>query len=228
MGNVLEQGPCNCPGSKEKIVAVPVDPYDNSGSGDTGGIGGNGELSSSPPKMEQDSVAPQMANPYSTSVNSRSVVPAPDDMASSLGEDGARTASEWVSDQDQFAHLPALPTGWIRVKSRSSGGIYFCYTATGETTFTEPTGSPGQASQDLPPGWEEILSRSTGQVYYWNAALQRSQFEKPTAADASPPQRLTTEESEELPAGWVAMVSRSTGETYYFNTETQESQFARP
>merc|ERR1719235_838326 len=146
-----------------------------------------------------------------------------------------RTANDWASDQSQFAHLPPLPEGWIRVRSRTSGAIYFCYTLTGETTFTEPTapGALGGAGadtstgggQDLPPGWTEVVSRSTGQIYYWNSALQKSQFEKPMAENAPAEVQM---ESADLPAGWVAMVSRSTGKTYYFNSETQQSQFERP
>jgi len=85
---------------------------------------------------------------------------------------GGKTALEWAKEQDQFAHLPPLPQGWIRVKSQSSGRIYYFNMVTGKTTFTEPS--------DLPPGWVQIKSRSTGQPYYWNAQLKRSQFERPT------------------------------------------------
>lgn len=83
-----------------------------------------------------------------------------------------KTALEWASEQEQFAHLPALPQGWIRVKSASTGRLYYFNMVTGKTTFTEPT--------DLPPGWVQIKSRSTGQPYYWNAQLKKSQFERPT------------------------------------------------
>merc|ERR1719321_659482 len=58
------------------------------------------------------------------------------------GRSGGRTASEWAQDQEQFAHLPPLPPGWLRVLSRSTGKVYYCYPETGETTFTEPTGPP--------------------------------------------------------------------------------------
>lgn len=152
-----------------------------------------------------------------------------------------RTANDWAKDQAQFVGLPPLPEGWIRVKSRSTGAIYYCYQETGETTFTEPTGPPesmqqggasraaGSGEPVMAAGWVEVMSRSTGQVYYWNATLQKSQFEFPAAGEAeeSPLQPLP-ESDESLPTGWVAMVSRSTGKTYYFHAETQTSQFERP
>merc|ERR1711957_349614 len=95
-----------------------------------------------------------------------------------------RTASEWAADQAQFAHLPPLPVGWLRVVSRSTGKLYYCYPETGETTFQEPTGPPPSIAnaKQLPYGWVELVSRSTGLTYYWNAELQKSQFEVPTGA----------------------------------------------
>lgn len=92
------------------------------------------------------------------------------------GTMGGKTALEWASEQEQFADLPALPQGWIRVKSASTGRLYYFNMVTGKTTFTEPT--------DLPPGWVQIKSRSTGQPYYWNAQLKKSQFERPTGEAA--------------------------------------------
>merc|ERR1711877_6593 len=85
--------------------------------------------------------------------------------------DDERTPADWVNDQAQFSHLPALPEGWIRVRSRTTGDIYYCYAETGETTLTEPTqpGPPsgqhsrdnkGEADAPLPSGWVEVVSRS--------------------------------------------------------------------
>lgn len=142
---------------------------------------------------------------------------------------GAATAAEWAARQEEFAHLPALPEGWIRVRSRSSGDIYFCSLTTGEVTFTQPTQPSTQASADkvdgLPPGWVTMTSRSTGKTYYWNAALQKSQFEKPTESSAQQP---IYGNSEGLPAGWVEMVSRSTGRTFYWNEKLGKSQYDKP
>jgi len=101
--------------------------------------------------------------------------------AANSSQEGARTTADWLADQDQFSHLPPLPQGWIRVRSRTTGAIYYCCTETGETTFEEPTERrvPYKAS-DLPPGWVEMTSRTTGKTYYWNHYTQMSQFEKPT------------------------------------------------
>lgn len=140
-----------------------------------------------------------------------------------------RTAAEWAQDQEQFAHLPPLPEGWIRVKSRSSGQIYYCCKETGETTFVEPTATQAVTkSDDLPPGWLQMTSRSTGRVYFWNSALQKSQFDKPTAAAPVSAQPQEGPDNEGLPEGWTSMVSRSNGRTYYYNAKLQKSQYDRP
>lgn len=198
---------------------------------------------------------PQMTNPYSADMKATSSpdnVPPLDqqdfttredtvDNTAGGGEDGEeddRTPAEWQLDQEQFSHLPALPEGWIRVRSRTSGEIYYCFAETGETTFTEPTGPPGTTSQEdqgdrggieeeLPPGWIEVVSRSSGKTYYWNAQLQKSQFDRPTAADATGSAEGENME-DKLPPGWIKMLSKSTGKYYYFHTETQVSQFEKP
>jgi len=99
--------------------------------------------------------------------------PGRSDDGSAKGSMSGKTALEWASEQEQFSHLPTLPQGWIRVKSASTGRVYYFNMVTGKTTFTEPT--------DLPTGWVQIKSRSTGQPYYWNAQLKKSQFERPVA-----------------------------------------------
>lgn len=154
------------------------------------------------------------------------------------GRDDERTPADWVNDQEQFSHLPPLPEGWIRVRSRTTGDIYYCYADTGETTLTEPTvagplseqeNSPtkGDAQDvELPPGWVEVVSRSSGKIYYWHAGLQKSQFTRPTAADATGGSE--GDKDDKLPPGWIKMLSKSTGKQYYFNTETQVSQFEFP
>lgn len=112
---------------------------------------------------------------------------------SAQGDARARTAKDWEADQDQFAHLPKLPEGWIRVRSRHNDSIYYCSPATGDTTYTEPTEPAGGLSQvrdtpvaapvdeDLPAGWEKKVSRTNGRVYYINQQLKVSQYERPTA-----------------------------------------------
>jgi len=163
--------------------------------------------------------------------------------ATSSGRPG-RTASEWASDQSQFAHLPPLPAGWLRVLSRSTGKVYYCYAETGETSFTEPTGPPPSmvkkpgSAPALPKGWVQMESRSTGRTYFWHAGLQKSQFDTPTEADSfpttkAPAQAVTAPAQDDsasagLPPGWQQMESRSTGRVYFFNAKTQQSQFDRP
>jgi len=178
-------------------------------------------------REEEDYMVP-IAEPYSdkfTAAGHYQIVDQESTEASREGagqvEEDSRSADAWALDQTQFAHLPPLPSGWIRVKSKTSG-IYFCFVETGETTFEHPTGKTSAQGAGLPPGWIEMVSRSSGQVYYWNEELQISQFEAPTASQGR------DEEDGELPLGWVAMVSRSTGKTYYFHAESQESQFDRP
>jgi hypothetical protein len=154
-------------------------------------------------------------------------------MTGSLGSSrSGRTASEWAANQEQFAHLPPLPPGWLRVMSRSTGKLYYCYPETGETTFAEPTGPPPSMTgenDNLPPGWTKMVSNSTGRDYYWHAGMQKSTFEFPTQGDSTVTSERTGSDSQSsLPDGWVQMVSRSSGRIYYFNTVTQESTFAHP
>lgn len=141
------------------------------------------------------------------------------------GAAGARVPASSHADQAQFVHLPKLPNGWIRVRSKSTGAMYYCYTATGMTTFVEPTseGPPlaGEQETDLPPGWHLMVSRSSGKPYYWNAELNRSQFEHPSTGAADP-------DIDGLPTGWVRLKSRSTGRPYYFNGRLQLSTFKHP
>lgn len=103
------------------------------------------------------------------------------------------TVLDWCTKQEQFAHLPPLQEGWIRVVSKSTGGIYYLNTVTGQTTFTEPVavtagpqatapsspGAPPGGGGQLPPGWSRVLSKSTGQYYYWNSVTGQAQFDPP-------------------------------------------------
>jgi len=89
----------------------------------------------------------------------------------------ASTVADLLIDQKQYSHLPPLPEGWIRVRSRSTRTIYFYHTYTGEATFEEPAAVKG----GLPPNWIEMTSRSTGKPFYWNTMTHASQFEPPRA-----------------------------------------------
>jgi len=108
------------------------------------------------------------------------------DASQTTGEAGAtggegqesQTIEYWLKNQAQFSHLPALPAGWIRIKSKSMGYIYYANLLDGTTTLQEP-GQREQATTALPPGWTEVTSRSTGQVYYWHSATGHAQFVRP-------------------------------------------------
>jgi len=149
---------------------------------------------------------------------------------------GGLTTKDWAADQAQFANLPALPPGWIRVRSRTTGSIYYCFIATGETTFEEPKGtvSPTEGTtnspQDstLPPGWHRMVSRSTGRTYYWNSRLNQAQFEHPLDASNSGKSSDSQAAEANLPPGWVKLISRTTGRAYYFNETLHVSQFEHP
>lgn len=82
-----------------------------------------------------------------------------------------KTIGEWTAEQAAFKDEAKLPEGWLRIKSRSNGDVYFFNKKTQETTFDFP----------LPPGWTRELSKSTGKPYYFNAAKKQSSFEIPTA-----------------------------------------------
>merc|ERR1712039_821525 len=87
--------------------------------------------------------------------------------ATSAGRDGGgqnvqdKTVSDWEGDQAEFAHLPPLPPGWLRIKSRSSGQTYFFNKRTQQATFDMP-------EFPLPEGWTKQVSKSTGKTYYFN------------------------------------------------------------
>merc|ERR1719498_1085673 len=103
--------------------------------------------------IKLDYAVPHMASPYTNgNGNSRSGSPhhiPPLDLQLILqskepfrkpaeagtGENQGKKAA-WTS-QEEFAHLPPLPDGWVRVRSRTTGAIYFYNTTTGETTFQE-------------------------------------------------------------------------------------------
>lgn len=163
-------------------------------------------------------------------------------------ESANKTASDWAADQAQFAHLPPLPAGWMRVVSRSTGEVYYYCPETNETTFDKPTQAAELLSNKkntLPEGWSQRVSRGNGRVYYWHAETNKSQFEIPTEADAgvggpssSSPETFMEvtprfdndpkQSKGDLPEGWEQIQSKTTGQPYYFNFNTKQSQFEHP
>merc|ERR1712232_580853 len=85
-----------------------------------------------------------------------------------------KTCDEWSQDQAQFAGEAPLPPDWIRVKSKSSGQVYFYNMNTQASSFEFP-------EWPLPAGRTKQVSKSTGKAYYFHAEKQLSQFDRPKA-----------------------------------------------
>lgn len=84
---------------------------------------------------------------------------------------GGRSVAEWKAEQFHlFGHLPKLPMDWIRIKSRSSGEVYFWNTKTQTPQYDHP----------LPEGWTKQRSKSSGKVYYFNSEKRQSVYVPPT------------------------------------------------
>eukprot|EP00747_Dinoflagellata_sp_TGD_P109217 gnl/TRDRNA2_/TRDRNA2_170611_c0_seq1.p1 gnl/TRDRNA2_/TRDRNA2_170611_c0~~gnl/TRDRNA2_/TRDRNA2_170611_c0_seq1.p1 ORF type:complete len:631 (-),score=110.21 gnl/TRDRNA2_/TRDRNA2_170611_c0_seq1:69-1802(-) len=82
-----------------------------------------------------------------------------------------KTIGQWKKEQDtEFAGLPPLPKGWIRIRSRKDNQIYYFNKLTQESTFEQP----------LPDGWTKKSSKSTEKTYYYNTKTGKSTFEVPT------------------------------------------------
>ena len=85
-----------------------------------------------------------------------------------------QTTNEWADDQAQFAHLPPLPPGWLRILARGTRKIYYCHQETGETTFQEPVGPPASVleRQSLPPGGAQNVSQRAILASQYPAPMQ--------------------------------------------------------
>lgn len=88
----------------------------------------------------------------------------------------SKTVKQWERDQaKEFTDLPKLPAGWLHVKSRSDGEVYYFNTTTQESTFDQP-------EKPLGAGWTKQVSKTTGKVYYFNTFTQKSTFDRPATA----------------------------------------------
>jgi hypothetical protein len=88
-----------------------------------------------------------------------------------------KTIDDWATDQEQFAHLPKLKPGFIRVRSSKTQNIYYVNTKTGQSTEIEPRLE--STTRKLLPNWSEQRSKSTGQLYYFNQLTGESRFQPP-------------------------------------------------
>jgi len=90
------------------------------------------------------------------------------------GKIQGKTVREWEVEQREFANEPKVPSGWLRVRSRSTNEVYFFNKQTKEATFSFP-------EAPLARGWTKEVSKSTGKTYYFHAERRASTFERPTA-----------------------------------------------
>lgn len=118
-----------------------------------------------------DYLSPDSAAPAGKAAQSAGGSGAADDVPRIQG----KTVREWEEEQrTEFANEPKLPPDWLRVKSRTSGDVYYFNKKTQKATFDFPE-SP------LPPGWTKQVSKSTGKAYYFHAKRGTSTFERPKA-----------------------------------------------
>merc|ERR1712242_137442 len=83
--------------------------------------------------------------------------------SSSDPDSRGKSIRQWLKEQDQWKEEPALPPGWIRIKSRANGDVYYFNKATKEATFRFP-----EVEAPLPAGWTKQKSSSTGRTYYFH------------------------------------------------------------
>lgn len=81
------------------------------------------------------------------------------------------TVADWKAAQNEFVGEPKLPEGWVRVRSRTDGHVYFYNTKTQESSNEQP----------LPAGWTRVTSKSTGKTYYFNTDTKKSTYTMPSA-----------------------------------------------
>jgi len=120
------------------------------------------------------------------------------------------TVDGWATAQSRlFKGLSKLPEGWIRMRSKSSGLIYFYNVDTGESSPNEPGSKSRTDAVERADAKASVTQPET--VDEWVAA-QRELFPGLPA----------------LPRGWIRMRSKSTGLTFYYNVDSGESSPNEP
>jgi hypothetical protein len=82
---------------------------------------------------------------------------------------------------------PTLPEGWQATQDPTTRQTYYYQAATGERTWTKPTGveltdessTTTVTVKKLPEGWTATVDAASGQTYYYHAASQKTQWDKP-------------------------------------------------
>lgn len=106
-----------------------------------------------------------------------------------------KTVRQWEQDQaTEFAGLPPLQPGWLRVRSRN-GEVYYFHKKTQEATFHPPEVEahrmrriprgalrPPEVEGPLPQGWSKQVSKRTAKTYYFNTFTRKSTFQRPVKA----------------------------------------------
>merc|ERR1712151_699211 len=102
------------------------------------------------------------------------------------------TVEGWAAAQQRlFGGLPPLPKGWIRMRSKTKGLIYYYNLDSGESKSTEPKGQQGCLRSSAAPVSNASLP-TPKTVEEWTAAQQRFFAGEPS-----------------LPRGWIRMRSQS-------------------
>lgn len=112
-----------------------------------------------------------------------------------------KTVREWEAAQNEFGDEPSLPAGWLRIKSRTTGEVYFFNKITQQSQFEMPeVPIPKKVEKEAPP----------------RAAPNRN------------PAPVESKKIDSLPAGWTQHISKRNGKVYYFHKATNISQYYRP
>eukprot|EP00929_Paragymnodinium_shiwhaense_P100749 TRINITY_DN632_c4_g1_i1.p1 TRINITY_DN632_c4_g1~~TRINITY_DN632_c4_g1_i1.p1 ORF type:complete len:585 (+),score=144.82 TRINITY_DN632_c4_g1_i1:135-1889(+) len=131
------------------------------------------------------------------------------------------TMEEWKAAQSRlFGHLPKLPEGWIRMKSKSKGLLYFYNWQTGESSKDAP---PGAGSGPRPES-----SSSQARAAAPAKPAQDAGPEPQSVAEWAAAQERLFGHMCKLPAGWIRMRSKSKGLIYFYNTTTGQSTKDEP
>mmetsp|Transcript_56608 Transcript_56608/g.132888 ORF Transcript_56608/g.132888 Transcript_56608/m.132888 type:complete len:452 (+) Transcript_56608:71-1426(+) len=113
-----------------------------------------------------------------------------------------KTVREWEAAQNEFSDEPSLPAGWLRIKSRTTGDVYFFNKSTQQSQFEMPeVPVPKKVEKEAPPS-------------------------KP--APNRGPAGVESKKIDSLPAGWTQHISKRNGKVYYFHKATNISQYYRP
>lgn len=72
----------------------------------------------------------------------------------------------------------SLPAGWTESIDPASGNAFYCFAATGETTWTRPVGAT-PLDIPLPEGWQECVDSASGAPFYTFVATGQTTWERP-------------------------------------------------